>query len=520
MVGYAHAIVSASDYLRVIGPADLVGCRYRLVQRRRYPSAPRSDSSLMRLERIKLAREVVLDCLPQRPALGDGRSQRFIRIDIARVSLEEDSFAAELATLEALAAEATLITGAVFTGESENTPWRIDVDILVRQPEGTYLPVIISNHRVARAAPGQSTPVLATGRLGLGKIVNGAFRLRHHAGDGHRLAFAARALQDLDLDSGRGGLIGQDRSRAFIVDTDHFQEPLTVALTSALPAGPRRVKGCASCRFWPECESELKALDEISLFLPGDRARSLREAGIETVSELVEGNRGELSALARAWRDGVPLLRRVDQIEVPAAEVEIDIDMEAYLDQGAYLWGAYDGERYRPFVTWESMDSDAEAENFASFWAWLMERREQAHAEGKSFAVYCWSANGENHWMKMSARRFGGQRFGDLQVPRQEEISEFISSSEWIDLFRLVRTQFAGPAGLGLKIVAPVAGYTWADGDFDGEASVNARRLARGVDKQAMEMRALLLRYNEDDCRATAAVRDWLRHGAPGTPRL
>ena len=77
-----------------------------------------------------------------------------------------------------------------------------------------------------------------------------------------------------------------------------------------------------------------------------------------------------------------------------------------------------------------------------------------------------------------------------------------------------------GPYGLGLQVVAPVAGYTWADGDFDGEESVNARRVARGVDKQALETRSRLLRYNEDDCRATARVREWMRAGAPGTPLI
>ncbi|WP_260452859.1 TM0106 family RecB-like putative nuclease [Corynebacterium testudinoris] len=460
-----------------------------------------------------VAREAVLALLPQRRALGDGRSRRFLRVDVPG----EDAFAAELATLEALAQRATLITGAVFS----TAQWRVEVDILVRRPDGLYMPVIVSNHRVARAAQGHSTPVLATGRLGLGEPVEGQFRLRHHAIDGYRLGLAARALAEMDLDSGWGGTIGQDRTRAFLERTASFQPALDKALDLPLPRRPRRVKECATCRFRPLCDVELTELDDISLVLPGDRAEPFREQGITTVQELIDARwLGEPAALAKAWREGIPLLRRVDAVEAPRADVEIDVDMEAYLDQGAYLWGTFDGRDYRAFATWEPLGGDAEAENFARLWAWLEQKREQAHRDGMTFAAYCWSAHGENHWMRMSARRFGGRRFTDVTVPTEAEVVEFISSQEWVDMFDVVRRQLVGPYGLGLKVVAPVAGYAWADGDFDGEESVNARRVARGVDKQALETRSRLLRYNEDDCRATARVREWMRAGAPGTPLI
>ena len=87
---------------------------------------------------------------------------------------------------------------------------------------------------------------------------------------------------------------------------------------------------------------------------------------------LIDADLGEPSRLAAAWRAGEVLLRRGD-VNVPRADVEVDVDMEAYLDQGAYLWGAwYDGE-YVPFVTWEPLGGRAEAENFAAFWRWLMD---------------------------------------------------------------------------------------------------------------------------------------------------
>lgn len=46
MVGYAHAIVNA----QYVSAADLVGCRYRQVQRFVHPEVPRTRAARMRLE--------------------------------------------------------------------------------------------------------------------------------------------------------------------------------------------------------------------------------------------------------------------------------------------------------------------------------------------------------------------------------------------------------------------------------------------------------------------------------------
>ena len=506
--------------------SDLVGCRYRFVQGQRHPEVPSSDASIARAERHAVARQVVFEALPTRRGFGDGRSKPFSRIAVTEGDGSEQALDdAEFATLEAIAAEATLITGAVFRGfdEPSNQEWRVTVDVLVRETDGSgrYLPVLVSNHRVAQPDPRRQMSAIATNRLGLSPALEVNYRQRHHVADGYRLGLAARALEELGINSGRGGVIGQDRTMAFLAEDTSSYEP---ALASALEAGwaeqPRRVKECATCRFWPICEPELIAMDEISLVLPGDRARTAREKGITTVTGLIDADLGESSALARAYRDGIPLLARVDTVDGPRADVEIDVDMEAYLDQGAYLWGAFDGAEYTPFVTWEPLGGRDEARNFAQFWRWLMGRREAALSAGLSFAAYCYSSHGENHWLRASARRFGGMRIDGLTVPTLDEVDQFIASEHWVDVFTWVRRQLLGPGGIGLKTVAPEAGYAWADDGFTGEDSVDARRLALGEEESARKMREQLLRYNEDDTRATAQVRQWLRAGAPGVEKV
>lgn len=500
-------------------PGDLVGCRYRQVQRQRFPEIPPLEASVQRSTRRELGLREVLDRLPG-PESVRGRT-RFLRIDV-----DPEAEFAEFDTLEAIAAGANLITGAVFTGDWEGVAWAVTADILARTPEGTYLPVMVSNHRVARPDAHLELLAVSTARLGLGAPLAVRASYRHHTVDGYRLALALRGLEAAGAAGVRqggvekrlGAVIGQDRDRAYLIDVTRYLPAVENALLTPAPTAPRRVKECTTCRFWPRCEPELRAADDISLFLPGDRAASYREDGIHTTGALIDASLGEISAIAGAWRAGIPVLRRAARTTAPRFDVEIDVDVEAYLDLGAYLWGAFDGAEYRPFVTWEGLDEAAEGENFAEFWRWLMGRRDRARQQGQSFGAFCYAANGENHWMLSTARRFHGTVRG---VPDEREVRAFIASDQWNDMFAVARSQLVGPGGLGLKQLAPAAGFHWAEEDFAGEDSLHAYLIAAtGTPEEAAAARAQLLSYNGDDCRATAAVRQWLRHGARSAPVL
>ncbi|WP_236684721.1 TM0106 family RecB-like putative nuclease [Corynebacterium uterequi] len=492
---------------------DLIGCRYRYVQRLAHPDQPYRPEDEARRARRDAARAAILSEVPRRRGLGDGRGRAFRRV---RVIDAPDAPDPETQTQRAMDRGAHVITDAVFSGVAHGQRWRVDVDILVRAGDGRYVPVIISSHRVARRDEAASTLAVAVSRLGLSEPMAVSYRLRHHVADGYRLALAARGLGERHH-GGLGGAVGQDSRLAFFEPTAPLDAPLDRALQRGWASQPRRLKECSSCRFWSLCETELVAADDISLVLPGDRGAGLRERGITTVTQLINADAGEPTALARAWSQGVALLARVPEVTGPRADVEIDVDMEAYLDHGAYLWGAFDGADYHPFVTWQALGKRAEGENFAAFWSWLMQRKAEALAGGKSFAAYCYSAHGENHWLRQSALRFYGKIPG---VPSPEEVARFIASEHWVDVFAFVKAQLLGPEGIGLKVVGRAAGYTWADADIDGEESLNTRRIAVGSGAPAERARASLLRYNADDTRATAAVRHWLRAGAPGIARL
>lgn len=575
----------------VTGP-DLVGCRYRLVRDRMAgPRRPgNSESARRRAELGAHHRASVIAGLPDPTVIEPGPD-------------------ADLATLEAIAAGADLIVGAVlrherppgdraFSGIAEvSRP-----DLLVRLGNG-YLPVIIAAHKLLeprrrRTEAARILPVARLGRPGvLGRplhtsiVVDEKLKLRHNAADAVQLGQAAALLHRLGASCGLVGGIGADPTRVVIVDegprvaayrtalrraraTIHAIERHEAAGSSSSvldadnlppvpkvdgiewrvgewPLAPRKIRECRGCRWREACEAELRAADDISLLLPGNRGDEYREAGITTIRQLARAeNAGEHRYLALLSVFGEPAALRVRETSAPRADVEIDVDLEAYPGHGAYLWGAWTPEDgYVPHVTWappgpEGLGGTAEAENFARFWDWLMARRAAARADGRSFRAYCWAAEGENHWLRHSAKRFEGMEFvvdgphgaHVLDVPTVGEVEKFISSDEWVDLFRVTKKQLISPEGLGLKVVAPLAGFSWRDEDADGEASLSFYREAVGIGADgesgaggedgsggaagaagavgdSAAARAKLLRYNGDDCRSTAVVRDWLDSG-------
>jgi len=192
--------------------------------------------------------------------------------------------------------------------------------------------------------------------------------------------------------------------------------------------------------------------------------------------------------------------------------------MESFGDSGAYLWGCLlSGPRaseidfppgYRAFVTWQRLPTRDEGRSFGEFWQWLIEVREQAAAHGLTFRAYCYNELAENRWLLSSADRFACTR----GVPDRHSVAGFIESDASVDLFRIVSDTFLCAHGKGLKTIAPMAGFHWRDPEAGGENSMRWYRDAVGFDGAPADLsqRRRLLTYNEDDVRATRALREWM----------
>lgn len=442
-------------------------------------------------------------------------------------------------------------------------------DLLVWAGDG-YLPVIIRAHRTRDSGSGAACSTVERPTV---VRADPTHRARRHRADRLALAHHYRQLQELGWASStaRGGVIGRGsptdgagranmiggeddaavilwhelggpESSSVLADYDaRFADRVAVAVAAiagrAPLALPSRIAECRRCPWWPRCSAELTATGDISLLLTGDDVAAARRSGVATVAELAGLPREALRTLpltvinpakaqlrARAWQRGAALVRVGPRSSIVRADVEIDVDAESYGEDGAYLWGAHLSgadvglsQGYRAFVTWEQLPSADQGTVFGSFFVFLMQVRAAAAARGLSFAVYCYAKAAEERWMLGLARRYGEMP----GVPDPRSIADFCASSQWVDLMLEIKRHFVLPGSLRLKELAAAVGFAWRDPDAGGENSMAWYRAAVDVgapspghgaqpDAPSNPMADRVIQYNEDDVRATLALRSWI----------
>lgn len=441
------------------------------------------------------------------------------------------------ATMAALESGVARIWGGLLPQEAD-TGRRGGAEILLRDHDrGGYIPVIVVNHKVTdprRPDPADFHPSTSD-LFEWAPRRDRSVKLRPQPRDQQRLAHLYRMLQRHGQASPAlvGGVIGLAFDRILVhdlttilADYDQRYADRIAVVRGELPTQPSKVPECRQCPWWvrgaeaePGCEGALVRMRDVSLVAPGSRADVLRVHGVQTVDDLAgwvgddpddwqHGPFAETVVTARAWIQGAPLVRRTERIRVRRADVEVDVDLESYQEEGAYLWGTLLDGVYRPFLTWDPLPTDDEGRSFAEFWTWLMDVRDTAKAAGRTFAAYCYSRTAEDKWLYESARRFAGRP----GIPTHEEVRAFVDSPDWVDMFQAVTDHFICPNGKGLKKIAPVAGFGWRDPEANGEASMGWYRRAVGYDDGVIEesQRARLLEYNEDDVQATMVLRNWM----------
>ena len=219
--------------------------------------------------------------------------------------------------------------------------------------------------------------------------------------------------------------------------------------------------------------------------------------------------RARLAAAVRRAQmicEGIEITRTADDpLELPVADVEIDLDIEQDRDNRVYMWGVRirsgadeSTARYLDdFTEWRPLDAEGERELAGRFIDWLHDVRADAAARGETVRVYHWS-----HPEASGLRRIMGAG----------EVNDLIAEV-FTDLEKVFLANFFSLRGSKLKVIAPIFGFRWQVADPGGDTSrLYLDTVHADVDPEAVvAAKRWLLSYNRDDTAATAAIRDGLR---------
>jgi predicted RecB family nuclease len=232
--------------------------------------------------------------------------------------------------------------------------------------------------------------------------------------------------------------------------------------------------------------------------LPPETARSRLKVAIERAEMICHG---------------VDLKRNGDgPVEVPVADVEIDLDIEYDLNNRVYMWGVRvrrgthesSAHYITDFTEWEPLDDKAERALAARFAAWLRAQRTTAEAAGETLWVFHWS---HPEWSKLHSI-LGISEVEDLTNP---------DTGVFVDAEKVFKVNFTSLRGSSIKKVAPLFGFKWRVDDPSGAVSqIYLGKVHTSTDPhEVAAAKQWLLSYNEDDTAAMAAIRDGMRTCSP-----
>jgi predicted RecB family nuclease len=288
---------------------------------------------------------------------------------------------------------------------------------------------------------------------------------------------------------------------------------------------------CPRCQWWEHCLPQLDP-EDVSLRIntaPLDMREiaTLRQHGITTITELADAELDQLlewylpevthrsgaedrirvaARRARMLLAGISFDRETTgPIEVPQAEVEIDLDIESSVEGRIYLWGflvqraGEDDAVYHEFSRFDDLDDLSEAALAIDAFTWLRSVIEST----PSTVVYHYSG-------------YEVAKIIELARRERDELLDWAAAyaeQDFVDLLEIVKAHYFGVRGLGLKLMARHVGFRWRDDDPGG---LNSQLwFADAVHGDTAEVRAgarrRVLEYNEDDVTATSQVRSWLR---------
>jgi predicted RecB family nuclease len=323
---------------------------------------------------------------------------------------------------------------------------------------------------------------------------------------------------------------------------------------------PEPVEHCAICRWNPSCTARRRTDDDLSLIagITKDQRRRLKEAGVPTRRGFAALD--PLPALRGTSRESLERARSQAILQVASedagaiayellepdrapdgelvgnrgllalpepAEGDLFFDIEGaryYSEDGRefglqYLFGIVDtAERPPRYTQFWAFDRAGEKRAFEDLIDFITERR----ARMPGLHVYHYNhyePTAVDHLSELhETRQEAVGRLMGRFATREDEVDELFRLGVFVDLYRVVRQGLqAGVESYSIKRLEPLCGYSRAVGLREATSALVEfeAALEDGSAAADVERRRVVAGYNEDDCRATLALRDWLESLRP-----
>ena len=398
---------------------------------------------------------------------------------------------------------------------------------LMRQGKNIYHGVLMNDNWVGIADLLEARP-LPSGQAG-----------KSNFGDYHYVVYDIQNSLDL-RDENKFQLIfyslilerlqGVRPEKAYVIDADgnersfevndfmkefHFtREQIEKVLNGEKPA-PFLKSGCKRTPWYSLCLEETKGCNDVSLIFKLSQAdqRRLYEIEIMTVGDLAKADVNDLQSKLEDWPfdkivrinnqakvllDDKPLILKHANFPEVKTEVFFDIESDPTSDTD-YLLGYLvkkDGKVEYDYLI--AKDKSQEPEIWKKFLDFL--------SSLDDFVIYHY-AYFERQVFDRLALKYGAP---------SSLVTKFRDNT--IDLHtKLVDSAILPLYFYSLKDVAGYLGYKWSDPDAGGAESVVW--YSEWLNKKDDKIMQKLLRYNEDDVRATLLIKEWLEKQKPHTSR-
>lgn len=264
---------------------------------------------------------------------------------------------------------------------------------------------------------------------------------------------------------------------------------------------------CKQSPWFSECKRESHACEDLSLINRIWRSEiyALQDAGVDTITKLADASVEELKQARGVTMDRLYVLQqqaislaeqkvvRLGQVDLPeetGVALVIDVESDPLRDTD-YLFGVL------------VVDNETETETYHPFLA------KQPSEEGeawKSFVTFIKEYAGANiyhyGWYEQEVFRRMGEKYG---IP--DEVERMFEEN-MIDLLTRMREKVIFPTPFySLKDIAKHLGFAWRSSEASGLNSVLWYH--DWLDKEDEEALTDIVKYNEDDVRATWFVRNW-----------